>query len=666
MLTPRLLGRRGGRHEQDEETAMNDSLHIAIVGMGPRGLSVFERLVARLTAEPAMARPEVVIHPVDPFEVGAGRIWRTDQPEELLMNTAAVEVSLYSSAPDGGPWRAGAGPSFYEWLSARAEAAGEAEPSPNTYAPRRVYGQYLRSVYDAIAANLPPFVRVEPVRGQAHSLHRNGDGRYRLEITGGRSLVVDKLVLATGHPRVRSGDMDMELLDFASRHRHTRYLRGDSAADMELDGIGSGERVAILGLGLTFYDVSALLTVGRGGRYTTDPDGRLRYEPSGDEPHIVAGSRSGVPLLARGRNQKGALYRYTPRFFTDEAVEAARAQVLAETGHTHLWFRRDVLPLVMRELDYVYYRTHVRVRHGARAEEEFCERYPPAVAGSEGISPLLREYGLDDVPPLDLERMARPFAQAEFPDTASYHAALIALLERDAAEAALGNVDGPLKAALDTLRDTRAVMRAAVEFSSLHPDSHRDEFLNWFNPINTMLSAGPPALRIEQTTALIKAGVLTIVGPRLRIATDEATGEFLLASPQVARSETSARILIDARIPRPNVTADASPLTRQLVESGIASPHVNINARDGSRFVTGALAVTESPFRVVDAAGRPSRDLYAIGIPTEELRWFTQIGNGRPGPLTSFHSDADAVVCDLLATARTRHGASALAGELVS
>jgi methylaspartate mutase epsilon subunit len=337
-----------------------------------------------------------------------------------------------------------------------------------------------------------------------------------------------------------------------------------------------------------------------------------------------------------------------------------------ETGHNHLWFRKHVMPLVLRELDCVYYRTHVRLRDGEQAAARFDDLFAEAVEVPDGVKKLLAEAGLDDVPPLDLERLARPFAGATFDSPDDYHNALIALLERDAAEAELGNLDGPLKAALDTLRDTRGVMRVAVEFSSLHPDSHRDEFLGWFNPINTMLSAGPPLMRIEQTVALIEAGILSVAGPGLRIRTDEVSGAFVLASPQVGQSEVSARVLIDGRIPRPNVAADASPLTRQLVDSGLASQHVNINARDGSRFTTGALAVSESPYRVIDAAGRPSRDLYAIGIPTEELRWFTQIGNGRPGPLTSFHSDADAVVRDLLATARARNGASSLAGELVS
>ncbi|MFD0330862.1 hypothetical protein ACFQZC_28380 [Streptacidiphilus monticola] len=267
-----------------------------------------------------------------------------------------------------------------------------------------------------------------------------------------------------------------------------------------------------------------------------------------------------------------------------------------------------MLPLMLREVDYVYRTTAVRVRDGRDAAAEFADRYAEAVAGGNpgALDKVLAEAGLADQPAIDLEAMARPFRGERFAGPDAFHDRLLEVLRADADAAELGNVDGPLKAALDILRDIRGLVREAVEFSSLHPDSHRDEFLAWFNPINTMVSAGPPVMRIQQTAALIEAGLLTVVGPGTRIGTDEDHGVFTLDSPQVADSRVTARVLVDARIPRPNVHIDSSPLTRQMIADGLATAHVNINARDGARFTTGALAVTGRPFRVVDAAGRPS------------------------------------------------------------
>ncbi|EWM19461.1 hypothetical protein [Kutzneria sp. 744] len=91
---------------------------------------------------------------------------------------------------------------------------------------------------------------------------------------------------------------------------------------------------------------------------------------------------------------------------------------------------------------------------------------------------------------------------------------------------------------------------------------------------------------------------------------------------------------------------------RRLLADGLISEHVNADPVTGEWFASGGLAVSRAPFHVIDGDGQPDPDLYALGIPTENHRWFTQIGNGRPGPLTGFHTDADAIAADVLAALR--------------
>ncbi|RAE51566.1 hypothetical protein DN540_37780, partial [Burkholderia multivorans] len=71
---------------------------VAIIGVGPRGLSVLERLVALGARRWDPARGPIVIHLVDPYPPGAGIVWRTDQPPSLLMNTTMGEQTIF---PDG-------------------------------------------------------------------------------------------------------------------------------------------------------------------------------------------------------------------------------------------------------------------------------------------------------------------------------------------------------------------------------------------------------------------------------------------------------------------------------------------------------------------------------------------------------------------------------------
>src|SRR5207244_10189138 len=116
-------------------------------------------------------------------------------------------------------------------------------------------------------------------------------------------------------------------------------------------------------------------TEARGGRFVDDGRGGLRYLASGAEPRIVAGSRSGLPILARGENQKPARYRYTPRFVTEARIAEARRQAYARGGASRLDFRRDLLPLIQLEVEHVYYTGHVRDRLGDRAADRFAARH---------------------------------------------------------------------------------------------------------------------------------------------------------------------------------------------------------------------------------------------------------------------------------------------------
>jgi hypothetical protein len=395
------------------------------------------------------------------------------------------------------------------------------------------------------------------------------------------------------------------------------------------------------------------LTVGRGGVFEAGPSGEMRYLPSGREPRVYAGSRSGLPMLARGLNQKAPKYRYEAKFLTSGALAEARCRARRETGSSQLDFRRDILPLLQLEVDHIYYTTLIRDRAG-EAAADFFARIHLANAGRtpfDFIEKTLVEFGIAHAAPVDLERTARPFSGQHYANPAEFHRHVVRLVRQDITEALRGNVHGPVKAALDILRDLRGAVRAAVDHGGLRPRSHREDFLGWFNPINTMVSAGPPAIRLAQIRALIEVGLLHLVGPGLRVSPDPGGG-FLLDSAQVAGSAQVVTTLIDARIPRPSVRQDASPLTRQLLADGLISEYVNAIPGADDGFATGAVSTTRAPFHALGSNGRANPDLYVLGIPTEDLRWFTQIGNGRPGPLSAFHTDADAIAGDVLARLR--------------
>jgi hypothetical protein len=104
----------------------------------------------------------------------------------------------------------------------------------------------------------------------------------------------------------------------------------------------------------------------------------------------------------------------------------------------------------------------------------------------------------------------------------------------------------------------------------------------------------------------------------------------------------------------PDLRRDNSPLLTGLLADGLASEFVTIDDLTAERVATGGLRVTRAPGRLVDPAGLPVTGLYALGLPTERTRWFTQVGSSRPGPADNFRIEADAIAAVIVADARMR------------
>ncbi|MEV0505543.1 FAD/NAD(P)-binding protein, partial [Streptomyces spectabilis] len=169
---------------------------IAVVGTGPRGISILERLGARLLGK-RPARP-LTIYAIDADEVGSGRVWRSGQPPWLSMNNRCGEVTMFSGPADDGAWRPGAGPTFAQWWR-RVDARF---PGPDAYAPRSLYGRYLRFVLDVVETNLPHDVRLVRVPGLVSGIEKRA-GRFELRV-GDRLITCDQVAVCSGHPREQS------------------------------------------------------------------------------------------------------------------------------------------------------------------------------------------------------------------------------------------------------------------------------------------------------------------------------------------------------------------------------------------------------------------------------------------------------------------------------
>ncbi|WP_410588171.1 FAD/NAD(P)-binding protein [Amycolatopsis sp. lyj-23] len=619
-----------------------ETSEIAVVGLGPRGLSVAERLCAN-AAELGPPGRRLLVHLVDPHLAEGGRVWRSTQDRLLLMNTVACQVTMFADESVGCAGPVVPGPSLYEWArsiallgspdvpaAVRAEAAAL---GPDDYPSRAFYGSYLRWTRRRIARLAPPSLRFEVHPARAVDV-RDTAGRQEVVLDDGGVLGgLDVVVLALGHLPHELGPAEARLSRYAREHG-LRYLPPGNPADAPPCEAAAGEPVLLRGMGLNFFDHLALLTLGRGGAFTRTPAGRLAYRASGREPRLIAGSRRGVPYHARARNEKGAFGRHEPRYLTPAVIDRLRGGAD---------FRRDVWPLIDQEVRTVFYAAQVREQGCACDAGEFAAAFaaagpadvsadPPAVRETEAQRTVLAGFGL--APDWDWRAVANPYSAADLVSTTAFRRRLRALVAADLTEAAKGNVTGPLKAATDVLRDLRNEIRLVVDHGGISGRSYRDELQGWYVSLNAFLSIGPPAERVEQFGALLDAGVLEVLGPDLRVT--GSGGRFRAWSAACPDVTAEATTLIEARLPETDLRRTADPLLRAMLARGACRPY-----RIGEH-VTGGLAVTRRPYHVLDARNRPHPRRFAFGVPTEGVHWVTAAGI-RPGVDSVILGDADAI-----------------------
>ncbi len=102
-------------------------------------------------------------------------------------------------------------------------------------------------------------------------------------------------------------------------------------------------------------------------------------------------------------------------------------------------------------------------------------------------------------------------------------------------------------------------------------------------------------------------------------------------------------MLVEARLPETSLSTTADPLMQNLLHHGRGAPFRILDPVEGETVEFGGLAVTPSPFRIVDAQGRPHDRRFAFGVPTESVHCVSAAG-ARPGVNSVTLADADAIV----------------------
>jgi len=599
---------------------------IAIIGMGPRGLSVLERINAIYKTKDL--HQAIELHLIDPRVHGQG-IHTSEQSDHILINTVACQLTMFSDASvtDAGPiapnlsildW---ARQNCYRELNGKYFHLGSNdcnEIDADAYLPRNMLGAYLSWVYREQLRELTKRIKVIRHQQIAHNITLQDDGRHIISLANGYSFLADKTFITTGHGENAPSPQDQAYAQFAQeaaqRNPRAHFMRNASAAT-SLHSINSEATIAIEGIGLTAYDLISQFTEGRSGRFTPRPDGSLLYHPSGEEPHILIYSRYGLPFASRGINQKGVQGQYKAQFFTTHTIDQLRQHARETLGHHQLDFEQDLLPILLKEMCYVYRCTSDRHWH-------IAGDYEPSPADMAAVERIFFGY------------------LPEFESFADFNAFARDYLKTDIDAAMQGNLDGVVKATTDVLRDIRDILRYAVDYAGLTPTSHKI-FIEKYCSIMNRIAVGPPLVRNKQLLALLEAGIVEFAaGPKARVEPNPATGRFDIISEFCKEThQSSADVLARARMDVFYPTQDKSTFISNLLSNGLIRPF-----RNGSYHPSGICI--DQRHHPISRDGQPIKTIWALGNIVEGANFYTYV-LPRPGVNSRAIKDAGSCVLEL-------------------
>ena len=589
---------------------------IAIVGAGPRGVGLLERLAASV---PELHPEPLTVHLIDPYPAGAGRIWRHDQSPLLAMNSMAADVTMYTdeSVVCAGPVRPG--PSFWDWARHEREhgdpdalgpelAAELRAVTASTFPTRRLQSAYLERVLRDVIAGLPSGMRVQLHRGVATGLVEDGEAQL-VTLADGSVLRADAVVLASGHLDAEPTADELELAAQAAASG-LRYLPPEQTTDTDLSVLGPAETVLVRGMGLAFIDLIVLLFEGRGGRFEPDGSGPagdgLRYVQSGAEPRLVVGSPRGAPYHSKTHYQLRAGRPPLPRFFGPDAVDP-----LISAGRP-VELRERVWPLMAKEIAWGWYH-ELFVGHPDRVQlpwAEFASRYAPLHWDSPEMLALLAAAVPDPLDRIDFAALDRPLDGLH----ADRLEALQPLVRERIAEDLRQHVDDrhtPHLGAFVAMLSVYGELTRLAGAGTLSTRSRAAD-LPWWQSFFNAVASGPPGFRVRELLALSRAGFVDFLGAGMWV--EVADGHFRAGAATLAGAPpVTAGVLVDARLPDPSAARTTDGLLADLLAAGAVTEEVLVDDHGRVLRNTGLIRVRPADGALIDATGAAHPRRFAVG-----------------------------------------------------
>lgn len=551
----------------------SEKFKIAIVGFGPKGLYSFERLVSQIHHSKCLKDIEIHLFNRTPF-FGAGDVYRTDQPDYLLMNYPDHKIDFNISED---PKMICPIKSFADWK--RSLHNVKKKITKNTYSSRATVGEYLTDCFATLCNALDENCTVIPHVDTVVDVTKIEDVFHiKTEKEGwNNNLSFQTILCTTGHYWFRPTPIKSNQND---RDINFIYPVSDT-----FKNIRPQSSVLVKGFGLTFIDAVLALSEGREGKFETQENGTLKYIASGKEPkEIAVFSRSGLSMIPRdGTSDEDIPLNYITPSFVNKLRNARNVD-----------FEEHMLPFIIKEFYVAYYsklflsknetlelstdfnaiQNQVANFHRTYKSERFCWK---AIENYFHSNPLLTTEMVLDKIREDIDAV-----ETNDPITAVYNC--------------WPKISGEFN---------------KIYSAGILTTESKNRFDSYYFGLFNRISYGPPLLNMKKVVALSEAGLLNfnfIKNSQLEF--DEVSKKYSLTT-ELNRSEFD--YLINATIPRGTHKKNRSLLFENLLSRGLLS---ELNASETSEDTIPMIRLTQTG-NAIDSEGDVIPNVTFYGTPTE-------------------------------------------------
>ncbi len=323
---------------------------IAIIGVGPRGLSALESLFSALSKYMEASKTFVTLFETSQFP-GAGQVWDINQSNVNWLNISQralndlkgrKEIQLNNCIIPSFP-------GYVDWLPEALK--NDQYNDPDLFPPRSQMGKYLNARYNSIAEPLLAKKLIRLVSSTVISINYNKEN-FRVSTGDDKEHEFDEVVLTIGHQSTKLPKQLKKWKQHVGKHNNlTLFLDAYPVENIgNSKNINSKSIVGIRGFGLAMIDDVRALTIDRGGTFeiTDTKTFQSTFKNAKDIPQkIVPFSLDGKPMIPKPLNGKiDELFTPSEKEI-DEFSQQIRAHTNSEKQATDITFLKKAIASIV-------------------------------------------------------------------------------------------------------------------------------------------------------------------------------------------------------------------------------------------------------------------------------------------------------------------------------